>query len=216
MTPNQMHALVQLRLQEVGAYRYEDFLPEEVDVYLNLAQIALVKRLASAENPRLSDDLRTLVREQPILPVIDKTILPNGSPHEYAVPFPDDFLYYLGGEAGVTRTALPVIETKEYVGIVLGDETDVPALRVTTFNRPYLKRPIAVMREDFLHVFCDEETTVHDHKLVYLRLPATIKLDETDDYLNTHSDLPEHLHDEIVNGAVALMMSDTTPRGGTA
>ena len=101
-----------------------------------------------------------------------------------------------------------MITTQEYVQNVAITENEVIRFRITTEHRPHIRQPRILVREDFLHVFCDEDTTLIDQKIVYARFPLDIKLDEADDFLNQDPELPDHLHDEIVERALQAILRD--------
>ena len=211
MTLVEMHTAIKVQLQQVAAEINDDFLSGEIDVYLNRAQLSVVKSRVNQgeQGSQAEDDIRTLLHEDFLLPLIDKTAFPTGSDYEYLCPYPDDFLSYLGSEAGLTRSANPTISSKEYVPcrrIGTGDELE--RYRVTTFHKPYLREPRILLRDDFLHLFCDHETTLVDAKVIFVRKPQELALDESDSSNNVESELPEHVHDEIVETALKLMLRD--------
>ena len=132
-----------------------------------------------------------------------------GSQFEYLCPYPDNYYEFVSGESGVTRTANPVITVKEYIPNqrILTDG-QLKRYRITTYNKPYIREPRIYLREDFLHVLCDHETTLLDQRLIFVRIPEDIYLDEADASNNVNCELPDQVHDEIVEAALALMVRD--------
>ena len=57
----------------------------------------------------------------------------------------------------------------------------------------------------------DDETTMTNARVVYVRFPDVMAIDRTDPLLSIHPELPEHLHSDIVNLSITLMIGDITP-----
>ncbi len=139
-----------------------------------------------------------------------------GSQFEYLCPIPDDYFTFIGGESGLTRTANPVISVKEYVpNMRISSDGQLKRYRVRTGNQPWIREPRIYLRDLFIHVLCDHETTLIDQRLVYVRKPDDILLDEDDAANNVNCELPEHIHDEVVETALQIMVRDLSlvPQG---
>lgn len=212
MTAAQLHVAINTRLQQVGAHVNDDFLIDEVDYYLTAAQREIVVNRVqqSAGDPAqlAVNDIRPLISEQVLLPLFDATTFPAGVDNEYYCPYPDDYIMWLSSETGLTRTADPEIATKEYVQNQTITETQIAQFRTNTEHKPHIRNPRVLVREDFLHVFCDYQTTLVDQKITYVRFPLNIVLDEADDFLNQDPELPDHMHEEIIERALQKMLSD--------
>lgn len=212
MTAAQLHVAVNTRLQQVGAHVNDDFLIDEMDYYLTAAQREIVLdriQQGGGDPSKIAvNDLRPLISEAILLPLLDATDFPAGGAGEYFCPWPEDFIQWMSSETGLTRTGDPQIDTKEYVQNLPITENRVIAYRQTTEHNPHIRYPRVLVREDFLHVFCDYQTTLIDQKLVYIRFPLDIKLDESDDFLNQDPELPDHLHEEIVEKALQKILRD--------
>ena len=132
-----------------------------------------------------------------------------GAQFEYLCPIPDDYFAFIGGESGLTRTANPVISVKEYVpNMRISSDGQLKRYRVRTGNQPWIREPRIYLRDLFIHVLCDYETTLIDQRLIYVRKPDDILLDEDDAINNVDCELPEHIHDEVVETALQIMIRD--------
>lgn len=212
MTAAQLHVAVNTRLQQVGAHVNDDFLIDEMDYYLTAAQREIVlDRIQQGKGDPASisaTDLRPLISEQVLLPLLAATSFPAGVANEYFCPYPEDYIQWMSSETGLTRTADPVIASKEYIQNFPITEADMPRFRITTEHNPHIRNPRVLAKEDFLHVFCDADTTLIDQKITYVRFPLNIILDEADDFENQDPELPDHLHEEIVERALAKILRD--------
>lgn len=157
-------------------------------------------RLTSTENMTITDGGATMTFTQ---------AKEAGSQFEYLCPYPDNYYEFVSGESGLTRSANPVISVKEYVPNqrILTDG-QLKRYRVTTYNRPYIREPRIFLREDFIHILCDNETTLIDQRLTFVRNPDDIFLDEDDALNNVNCELPDQVHDEVVEAALSLMVRD--------
>ena len=102
MNIQQMHHEILLRLNEVGAYQHEDFLPEEIDIYINDASLKLVKdRFQSAKN-RLFEGFEQSVKRvadlSPLVVIENITTLYGGKFGDFFIDYiikPDDYLFFI-------------------------------------------------------------------------------------------------------------------------
>lgn len=218
MTVEQMHTDFDLALQKISSFAVEGFESEEIDRYLNQAQLQIIKdRFSGLNEPGFEDtkartsDLSQVVQTGILIPALDASSVFLGSAYEYLVSYPDDFMYYVAAEGEVTRTANPVIGTATYVPAQLVRNDKIDHFRVAPpHNIPWIRKPGVMFREGFMHWFCDHETTLIQARLVYVRIPDTILRDTVDPSSSIQAELPEHLHTDIVNLAVAIAMRDLT------
>lgn len=212
MTVAQLHVALNTRLQQVGAHVNDDFLLDELDYYLTAAQreivVNRVQQSAGDPDQLAVNDLRPLISEQVLLPLLEATAFPAGVDNEYFCPWPGDYIMWLSSETGMTRTGNPEIASKEYIQNQAITEGQIANFRVTTEHVPHIRNPRVLVREDFLHVFCDNESTLIDQKIVYLRYPLDIILDEVDDFENQDPELPDHMHEEILERAMQKILRD--------
>lgn len=213
MQIGEAHARVNLRLQEIDASRFDDFESGEVDAYLSIAQIGLLKEKINASNlPAIyQSDIYTTVSETVLIPVLPKSGLPSGNQHEFLFAVPYDLMYYIQSEIECSREVgeEPV---EEYLPTQLIQEGDLPLFRVTSINHPYIEKSGVLMREEFGHIFCDHETIASHIKLIYIRTPQNVHLDEENALKNVEFTLPDHLHDDIIEVAVKMMTMDATSK----
>lgn len=215
MTALEMHSAVAIELQQIASFVYDDFEPEEIDHYLNKAQEDLVQSLVREfeANNIVSGEIRSLIKEYVLIPVINASDFPSGDAYEKLIPYPDDFWYLLVGESGITRTANPTISTKSYITNVSIKSTDLKKVRTTPVHMPYIRYPYICQMEDFIHVFIDTETTLIDQKLRYIREPVKIVWHpNNNEEENYDCELASVTHDRIVEIAVALMKRDIPVR----
>lgn len=190
-----MHVAVDLGLQRIASNVYDDFLPQEIDLYINRSSLAFVEenvaRMRRAEDAeRSSDDIRTLIKR--VLYTPGSVSSENGL---YFFNLPLDFGHYVSCRietaAGFKNTVKVSPDTLDDYGS-------------TYSNRPLFDRvPVALVGKE-LHFREDTDGDVPTRvQLKYASLPRRVDLEASLD-----SDLPEHVHQKIVDLTVALMLGD--------
>jgi hypothetical protein len=217
MTVVEMHVTLMLRLQQVGAFMRDDFLPEELDVYLNTAQRQIVKQLSAAykasNNPEtfklISTKLAGLIVTLPVAPVEEKEhIDPRGNlvRGEYVVPYPLSAIDFIDVEAEINRDDYEEEETS-VVKCIETTPNKVAFFRRNPLNDPYIKNPRYIIEGDELRLFCDRHTTATNVSMTYVVNPEPIDFNN-----NITSSLPEFLHDEVIDLAYKMILSDLYTR----
>lgn len=215
MTSAEMHTAVNIELQQIDSFINDDFQPEEVDYYLNKAQEEIVREYAKVfeANEVAKSALNSVVAEQVLLVPIGADTFPTGDTNEKLINYPSDFWYFLSGECGITRTANPTIGSKSYVRMIPARNQDLDKIRITPFHNPYLRYPYVLQKEDFLHIFIDGETTLVDVKINYIRELVKIVYKITNAVEdNSDCELPDNLHQRVVDLAVNYMRRDMPSR----
>lgn len=231
MTIDQMHIQLQLRLQKINSNAFDNFIEEERDEYLNLAISRFVKNRFMPESNYMGegfeqsqkryDDLRTLVKKDESLTVtyVSGDVAQRGMFVDRG-EFPTDYNYLVSirckvdySRSGITFTVPDSArvpdgdEGTDYktwitkANIVQSD--DIYELLKDPFNKTSPKEPIADISEDGIDVYTDDTFLIDGIIINYLKKPTTVSLSTS-----TDCDLPEHTHDEIVDMATELMLSD--------
>lgn len=226
-----MHTQLNLRMQKINSNAFDNFLPEERDEYLNLAINRFIKNRFIPEanylqegfeqSPKRYADLRTLV-------VKDKNLSANqvtgyasiGNYFADNVQFPNDYNFLITirceihySRSGVSFTLnagkreVDGIEGTDYktktVPVKLIQSDDIYAVLSDPFNKTKINNPLADISDSGVNVYTDDNFVVDNIILNYLKKPVTVSLSTS-----TDSDLPEQTHDEIVDMAAKLMLSD--------
>ena len=216
MTIEEMVDAVQLGLQKIDSFARDDFTPDEIVHYLNQAQLEFIKDRFQGQNesgfeetPKRTADLQEIVATEPLIPVLEATSVILGSQYEVLLPYPDPYMFFVYLELGLTRTANPVIASKTYVPCKPGVHGREQFYRVVAGQHsPYIRNPIVLFREGFMHIFTDVDTTVEDGRLTFVRQPDDLLLDQVDPTSSISSELAVHTHFDIVNIAIRIMMDD--------
>jgi len=223
MTLLEMIRSVELEFQKIDSSSRDAFLPQEITEYLNIAQVEFIKdRFKGGNEPGFEDttyriaDLQEVVTEAILLPVLEAEDVFLGSKHEYLLPYPENFMFFVGTEVNISRTGIKPIFTNQYIPVTGITHAEIPFCRVTAFNKPYIRSPRLLFREKFMHIFCDADTTMTEGRVVYVANPDKMVYDSVDTSRNVNCELSDHTHGDIVNIAIKLMsaslVSDPTVR----
>lgn len=235
MTIQDAHIQFQLRADKIDSNAYDQVLPEEVDVYLNLAQRRFVKerfeprsnshQVGFEQSIKRIEDLRHLLKEQVLNAFYSSLVTLEGT-YTDTVSFPEDYFLPIKGSAvvhfnedGVTFTEEPVMDgtvtvgnKRQIVGLEYGErvsglrpsqQQDILAIATAPFNGTRIKSPLYIFQGDYIHLITDDTFIVHEVNLTYLRLPEPVSLSG-----NKPIDFPEGMHDEIIDMAVRMLLSD--------
>jgi len=116
---------------------------------------------------------------------------------------------------GVTdnRTIDDVDKVQKIVPVKIVQQDDIYTILQDPFNRPLFRSPVAVLHDAYIDVYADDSSfVVPTIYLDYLKVPDTIALTGGGQggLDPVPSELPEHLHRQIVDTAVERYLRRTT------
>lgn len=229
MTIQDVHIQLQLRIDKIDSNAYDQVQPEEIDVYLNVAQRRFIKerfefrsnmfQLGFEQSNKRIEDLRHLLTEQELDMTYSALVTVEGT-HTDMASFPTDYFLpikasasVLYNEDGVTfsivdngRSPDGVLNTdygKRISMLRPSQQQDIHAIATSPFNGTKIKAPLYIFQGDNLHVITDDTFIVDKVYLTYIKQPAKISLSG-----GTTIDLPDPLHDEVIDMAAELILSD--------
>lgn len=205
MTAAEMHIAFKLGLDKVASFAYPNFLSQEVDFFLNQAQLRVIKqrydgnnqkREAFEETQKRVDDLRTLVKVDSTLPVLVTT--PR---RRYRYTLPNDYMFGIMYDGSITKTGCA--ERDMYIKQVQHD--DLINLLQDPFNNPLDEWSLLVYENTYIYLYVDSTWTVSAFNLTYLKTPVSINGSVAP---NVDSELPSQIHQEIVDEAVLIAIEN--------
>jgi hypothetical protein len=210
LTVQELHYAFDQGLQKVGSYAYDNFLPEEIDYWLNRAQERFIKDRAfifsdqkqagfEANQKRL-DDLKNIIS----LDYLDDAAPAAGVAfQEYNLPL--DYLYLINIRASIRKdrcNPATLSSPQDITPVRIVNNREVYFLQKDPFARSNVDSPSAVLFERDIKVFQNNESFILEGiYLDYIRQPEIISLQ-----LNQTSELSEHTHQEIVDIAVKTIL----------
>ena len=221
-----MHYDLSLRLDKLDSLHYDNLLAPEKDVYINRAQITLVKQryglnnnyLAGfEENQKRIEDLKTLLVkscnnsacESPLTPILIDNIkgiyrynLDDLTKGKYLI-YISSYLSISKGDC--TVDVVPKLTQHDDIYTSLNDDNYSPS-----FEWKYL--PI-VFSENYIYAYTNNEFNVGEIFIDYLRYPKEVHYgnynDENGNLIpETNCELPDYLHHEILDLTEVLIKKD--------
>jgi hypothetical protein len=210
MTVQEMHMAVNIKLQQVASFSFDDFLPEEIDYYINLAISRWIraKQQSVILEPdtvpaSVSEDLYTLIKSVNFVlnnPTVGQGSMVNSTKYDNAVrldlktiPDGDYYLYFYSR----SQTNNGWKNNNLVLTSMFNMYTE------TSTNKPYFRRLPVIFQDNSIYILRSiEDNTINNVLLTYIKKPATVTFDTVD------CDLPIHVHDEIVDLTVAEMLKD--------
>lgn len=135
---------------------------------------------------------------------------------QYALP--DDYFFYIRSNSLVNSTYLE--QDTKTVGVVpnkIISIEDADKVITTPYNHIILRNPQVIMITNkgkmCLNVIHDAYTKINSIDLVYCRLPKKFNVLGVDNiHTLDHCELPESVHNDIVNGAVEMFITEAKYR----
>lgn len=210
-----MHKLFRVLGQQMGMQQVRAILPASIDTYLNNAITAKVRTLL-IENLKIDFESRMVITRDEIIPINAlRTLYTEASPTVTSKQFaiPNDLMILLG-------VAIDYGSNTNRYGCRLIDNIELENTLNDYCNGAYKEHPIANLYGTNVRLyFGDYNPTTITSYVKYIKYPAIVKLDENNSSACVDCDLPDYLHDEIVEIAVKNYFSSvgyTTPNNNSA
>jgi hypothetical protein len=196
----------------VNKYDSKDIVPSHVIFYwLNKAQEQLVKVKYTGANSKSEafeqsqkriDDIRTLLVDSNIA-----TSLGSSKPNSDIATLPTDYMFKVSEETMISFNNLSGNPETKRVGVKEATNDTYNSL----VNDPYgehilhyeTAKPLRLFQDDTVELISDGNYQTITYFLRYIKYPTVLTLGGTD------SELPEHMHQEIVDKAVNLYLEST-------
>lgn len=223
MDIQRFHIEVDERLDKASSSSYPDLLVEQKDLFINNAIEKLVKTRYGRNNiykagveeiQKRTDDLRTLVVTNfPAITTVTTEINTYKaslttiySDENLVTPSTDKYWFFLNGRARTVKTGC----SSNYQMIRIYPHDDIDSIRVHPFKKSCFNEVVGYFEKGDLYLLTDGSFTIDKVKLSYIKKPAEVKYGTLypTPTANVECDLPEHLHTEIVDLTVLLLLEN--------
>lgn len=197
---------------------------DDIEYWLNKAQEELVKRRfegltnirqAFEQGQSVIDDLKILIKREELSAnyftnSLDKFFMEK-------VIFPNDYMYLINQKSKIkfkypkinfTVNQNKRVTTDDYEELTVPNRYSqtqtIYSLLLDPFNTTKFSSPLTTISSNNIIVYSDEKFIVTDVIIDYIKMPRKIELVN-----NITSELPEHLHKEIIQMAVDLFLNNT-------
>lgn len=217
MNVSEMHLQFKISLDKIDSEAYSEILPEEIDIYLNNAELDLIKlryglnniyHKGFEQNQKRVDDLKNLVVsnfcETVKLDLIDDYNLFEvkldslylDEVHENESSF--EYMFFIKGLAKVNYKSC-----SGYKKGIQVQQDDITSIALDPFNRPKANEPNFYFENGNIYLWCSQDSSSDNFLLTFIRKPLGINLEE-----DISSELPEYMHNEIVQLACDRVLED--------
>lgn len=216
MTVDEMLTAMDLGLQKINSFAYDDFQKEEYEHFLNKAQDRFVKQIVNRspekeykgfeESIKRMDDLRTLV----VTDWIDRSEASGSNTNAYYdIPYDYMFMLNLRLEAHVNQCGVATTESPlETLPVRIVSSEEIHRLKKHPFGKPRWNAPAATINSDDITIYGLKELYPVAIHLDYIKKPQEISSE-----FGLDCELPVHTHQDIVDMAVQIILeSIESPR----
>jgi hypothetical protein len=217
MTVSELHTAFKIKLDKSNSLSYPDFADEEIDFWLNEAQIRFVKTRYSGNNYKGTSFEETEKRTNDLRNVVGEALLPSTgtsaiNTNSYWYDVPDGYWFSLLEEINVTYDDCNGDEVSDRIEVKAIDLGKYSKYIKDPFNKPNKKRALRLMQYNKITIITDADTTAGYLYLRYVKEPDVVSLSG-----GVTISLSNHTHDEIVDLAVVLALENIeSPRMQTS
>lgn len=206
MNITDMRLAVMLGLDKTSALASPAFEDEEIDYWLNEAQLELVKRKAFGNNARqegINDSVKRMDDLNPLIKTSLVSYLPSGEYLNviYVTP-PTDYMFYVGGAIRFYNNLS--IPTK----LIRSDQ--IHNLVMSRYNNPCLRSVYVYLTENRVNFIYNPDLRLEIVlvNLTYIKIPKKLVAGTPGTNETNVSELPEQTHSEIVALAVNMLLEN--------
>lgn len=204
----EFHIGVNLTIQKIASHINDEFLPQEIDYFLNEAvedfvkeQYSLIKSEGrSIEGQYVNENIRTLIATADITNISVVDHIPNAIKGS----LPSEYKYYIFSRTKSNNTW----KNNRYLS-----QKGVKEYLETEYNSPLFREFPALVEGDSLIVIGDYRNVLDvdtEVKLTYIKSPD--KIDYMTNPQDEYTSLPSHTHKKIVELAATKMLNIINPR----
>lgn len=214
-----MHNGVKLGLDKSSSLPLPAFMPEEIDYWLNEAQLQIVKQKAFGNNYRTEAFEGSIKRIEDLAPLVKIAKLDSFShPFYENVKYfrpaeADDYMFFVEAVAGVAdvpRAGASIINITNItrIGTTKISHADIKNFIQTEFNIPYIKNPLVYFYDNKIGCIHDPYKTVTSLYVTYIKYPDKLVRTVPGHRETNVSELPEQAHQEIVALTINLLLEN--------
>lgn len=221
MTVSEMQNALLLKLDKSASFQVAAFEPEDLLFWLNEAQDVLLKQKVFGNNPRGTRYGEGLKRMEDISPLVvysdELTYDAVSGPLKAHAYHPNvatliisdnisDYLYYVGADVHIVDPHAPTNNVPQESMLV--EESVIGKLIATPYNDPVLRQCYIYLKEGEVNVIYDPFATLSSIYVSYIRKPGKLVTETPGEGEVNTSELPEHVHSEIVDLAVSMLLEN--------
>jgi len=211
MTIAETHVAVKLGLDKTSSLELPAFEPEELDFWINkgISKFIDVAYKTFEETQSITESIKTLVEED-IFATYSGSYGNANKENCYTADIfdPSVYRYALGEEVNIVYLDSISNEYKtKRQGVTEASQESYRHFLDNPFSEHRLHydeaKPLRLFVQNYVELISDENYSVTDYIIRYLRNPATVSLSG-----NVDCDLPSHVHHKIVDIVVSMLLEN--------
>ena len=213
MVISEFHQEFKILVDKTDSLNYTDFLPEEIDIYLNKAIEKFISQRAYGNNPRREgieetqkrfDDLITLVTNYSLSTFTTTNAKPNG----VIAALPSDYWHTLEEDVTISYPDCNNVTSTKVVPVIPVTHDKYNKIIRDPFNKPDNSKVVRMGLNGSMELISGTGVTITTYKLRYIRKPAVVSYGTTYSTVGTDTqcDLPVSTHKEIIAMAVQIAL----------
>jgi len=215
----EMHDAVKLGLDKSSSLELPAFEPEELDYWLNEAQLQIVKQKMYGNNFRGEgfedsgkriDDLNPLISESGKITLDQHPFYPNVKTLGISSINTTDsiYMFFVSAVAEYDSNNTDYNADRKTIGVYPILQNQIKNLIQTEFNTPFIKNPYAYFYDNKIGFIHDPYKSIEGAYVKYIKQPKELVRTGVSGYQTTESELPEQVHPEIVSLTVNLLLEN--------
>lgn len=209
MTITEFHTEVKVRLDKMDSLQLPNILTSELDLFLNQAQDRIVKQRYGITNPKRqgyeesqkrTDDLKAITRTAVLVPLA--YTIDNIDSNARFFTLPADYWFIVQERANITY---PCGDTNTTVDVEVRpiEHNEFSKSIYDPFKKPNTRKVLRLMENSQSEIITDSTTTLNSYRIRYIKKP--VRMSYT---LSVTSELSDHLHTEIVDECVKIILEN--------
>lgn len=210
MTISEAHTQFKLILDKLDSLNYPNLLPEEIDLFLNMAQDEFVKQRYGFTNTKKQGIENTQKRTEDLKAIIKNAILtPAANSSENIdinaqfVVLPTDHWFIIEERCTITYNDCKGNQVTDKAYIVTINHDEFYDCITNPYRKPNTEKVLRLMENGKVELIHSSDVTLNSYHLRYLKEPIRV-----DSSTNTTFELSPHTHSEIINIAVDIALED--------
>lgn len=211
------HLQFKIGYDKTDSLNYPNFLPEEIDVFLNKAIERFIEQRAYGTNSKKEgleetqkrlDDLRNIIKNYTTT-TFTNTV--NNKPNGVFITLPEDYRHAIQEDIKINYTLCTGTLTNKIAKVIPVTHDRYNRIIEDPFNKPYEDQIIRMGYEgNTLELITDGNTTVNTYYLRYIKTPPKVQYGSTYSTPTTDVDciLADSCHFEIIDIAVDLALEN--------
>jgi len=220
-----MHDAVKLGLDKTSSLELPAFELEELNYWLNEAQLQLVKQKMYGNNyrgegfedsgkriddlnPLVSESTQTALTSHPFYPNVKILNTININVENGGLEIPADYMFYISSSVEYSNSNPDYDPTRKIVETVPILQNNIKNFIQTEFNTPYIKTPYVYFYDNKIGYIHDPYKDIEYAYIKFIKRPGELIDSAPSSGQVTESELPEQVHPEIVSLTVNLLLEN--------